>query len=133
MKKVDITAAFGCSDDDAKLALQIVNGLVDDDLSQFPKTKQWVSSCYQKPNDAEIQLSCLDELLNTYGSETLFTNEWIDAYHGYARALYLNVGDAYVKTIIRDNKRERWFLGSYGDFIDIEQGKRFDGGIVEFI
>lgn len=133
MKKSDIAAAFDCSDDDAKLALQIMNGLIDfDDLSRFPKTEQWISSCYHKPNDTEIQLHCLDELLDTYGVEVLSTNEWIDSYYMYIRASYLNTGDTYTSTIILDHKKNRWLLSSWGDFVEAEEGREFDDGCVEF-
>ena len=63
----------------------------------LPVTAKWIRSCYNMPTVTEIKLAALNELLETFGVETIhpegdemFTDVWCE---------YLNAGDTYTTTL----------------------------------
>lgn len=133
MKATDIAKVFDVSLDDAKLALKIVNWKVKptDFPDRFPKTCDYYK--YRDTDamfgtDCECRLAALDELLTTCGVETIDTSEHIDRYWFHCRACYLNTGDTYNTTILFDTKKDRFYLTSWGDFVESLEGKKDDNG-----
>ena len=63
---------------------------------EFPKTFQWVRSCYNRPKKNEIKMEMYNELIEGCGVEAIHptetkNSEYID---------YINVGDPYIPTIV---------------------------------
>jgi hypothetical protein len=132
MKAADIAEAFDVSLDDAKLALKIINWKVKptDLPDRLPKTDDEFR--YLDTDKFGIDCSCrlaaLDELLGTHGVESIRTTEHIDRYWFDCRACYLNTGDTYNTTILFDTKKDRFYLTSWGDFVESLEGKKDDNG-----
>jgi hypothetical protein len=114
VKAQDISDCMDCSLFEANLALLIMRGRVDP-LShprRFPKTCEWVNTCYNSPRASEVKLCALDELLRTHGVEALSTED------AHCAAEYLNTGCTYATTILLDHVHGRWRLTSWGDFYE---------------
>lgn len=132
MKAEQIAEAFDVSLDDAKLALKIINWKIKptDLPDKFPRTCETYQYLDTDSfgNDCECRMAALDELLETCGVEPIRTSEYIDPYYGEIRASYLNTGDTYCSTILLDHKKDRFYLTSFGDFVESLDGKKDDNG-----
>jgi len=139
MKAEQIAEAFDVSLDDAKLALKIMNWKVKptDFPDKLPKTcdqyrylDTQFGDLYDRDfgADCSCRLTALDELLGTFGVEPIRTTEHIDRYWFDCRACYLNTGDTYNTTILFDTKKDRFYLTSWGDFVESLEGKKDDNG-----
>jgi len=132
MKATDIAKVFDVSLDDAKLALKIVNWKVKP--TELPDRLPKTCDQYKYLDtdrfgaDCSCRLDALDELLGTFGVEPIRTTEHIDRYWFDCRACYLNTGDTYNTTILFDTKKERFYLTSWGDFVESLDGKKDDNG-----
>lgn len=120
-----ISEAFRVTLFEANLAILVVRGRVTEDKfplvfrRRFPKTCEWLEQCYHKPLRVEVKLLMLDELLDTCGVEPISDERFhVDRYHGSIVASYLNTGDTYATTILRDHIDYVWRMTSYGDFIE---------------
>lgn len=123
MKKIEeitteeIRQAFKCDSLAARIANDLLNletrfardTILSTFESVFPQTNKWVLMCYHAPSDMEILMSALNELLGCYGVEALIVNEEI-------RADYLNTGDTYTLTIVRDINSNDMYLTTWGDY-----------------
>lgn len=88
----------------------------DIDPATFPKTEAWIRQCYNMPSDTELQMSALNELIDGYGVEGLGEGSWRERYTPPFE--YINMGDTYNATIIRDNRNGKFFVGCYGDVVE---------------
>lgn len=121
IKAQAIADTFGVSLFSANLALLIIRGRVKpaDHPARFPKTAAWLNRCYHQPHSTEIKLAALDELLGTYGVETIdVPGAWVSKFYGSAVASYLNTGDTYRCTLLIDHDSCRWKLTSWGDWFE---------------
>lgn len=121
MKAERIAEAFDVSLQEAKLALKIMKGQVSviDHPERFPKTCEWVRSCFSAPPQNEVALKALDELLDTCGVEGIeHDGIYVDSYHRHFVGSYLNTGDTYTTTIVLDHINNEWLLTSWGDFYE---------------
>ena len=132
MKATDIAKAFDVSLDDAKLALKIINWRVKptDLPDKLPNTCDQYKylDTDRLGADCSCRLDALNELLGTFGVEPIRTTEHIDRYWFDCRACYLNTGDTYNTTILFDTKKDRFYLTSWGDFVESLDGKKDDNG-----
>lgn len=83
-------------------------------LNDYEQTAEWVSRCYNRPHDCEIQLSIMAEILHASGycgSEAHF-----DGCDVQPLFSYLNAGDTYGMTIIEEDGE--FGISSYGDMIE---------------
>jgi hypothetical protein len=104
---------------DRKTALRIrgvVKGTINpDDETLFPQTDRWIRQCYHRPDDVSLQLSALNELINGFGVEGLGKNDRAPYTPPFE---YINTGDTYNTTIIRDNRKDRFFISTWGDVVE---------------
>ena len=134
MKATDIAEVFDVSLDDAKLALRIMNWKVKptDLPDKLPKTYDQYRyldlDTEMFGTNCECRLTALNELLGTFGVEPIRTSEHIDGFWFDCRACYLNTGDTYHTTILFDTKKDRFYLTSWGDFVESLDGKKDEGG-----
>jgi hypothetical protein len=67
-------------------------------------------------------LNAIDSLLQAHGIETIRqSNVDHDSYWFDTRAIYVNMGDTYVNTVLYDIRRYRYEIISVGDFIEREE------------
>jgi hypothetical protein len=121
MQASRIKESFRVTGFEANLALLIIRGRVDPlaHPRRFPATARWAGSCYHQPRRSEIKMAALDELLGGCGVEAISDERfYVDRYHGSIVATYVNTGDTYSPTILRDNLTGKYRLTSWGDFYE---------------
>lgn len=103
MKASELKAAFpGLSD-------AVVRGLI----------KDFNHAISEGPELIERALQAASELIGGFGVEALQPeNAHVDEYWFSTVALYVNMGDAYAKTILYDTENGTFEIGSWGDFIE---------------
>lgn len=87
---------------------------------KFPKTVAWVRSCYNQPSCREIRLQALNEAIDGFGVETIGD---VNNYPPVIHAEYVNTGDTYSPTVVRDNATGRYILTTWGDFMERNERK----------
>lgn len=73
----------------------------------------------------------LNTLLSGYGVEAVTGEEYKKGYWANILFLYVNMGEAYVNTIIYDTEKEEFIASSWGDYYeenyaDMEDGEEFE-------
>lgn len=102
-------AELKLTDDQVARIREIVAGDVDmTDPGKFPKTADWVRQCYNCPSLHELTMSALDEVVETYGVESITTSGGV--------LEYLNAGDTYAVTLLFWRGLLR--VGCYGDIVE---------------
>ena len=122
MLKKNFMAAFPeVSSDDTDLCFRLMYG--DRYARGFPKdeelpenTRAWLKKCHNRPPKSELALEAINEIIGGHGTEGIYSTRWIDSYHCDVRGAYVNMGDVYATTILRDHQLSRWWLTSLGDF-----------------
>lgn len=68
----------------------------------------------------EKQMAILNSVLEGYGVEAIRGDTW-DRYFTDACALYINMGEAYVPTILYDVCRKRFLVSTWADWVEKHQ------------
>lgn len=72
-----------------------------------------------KESDPEQIMTQMNELLGTYGIESLTDeNAWVSHYWMYTIAIYLNCGDTCDTTILYDCEEKSFHIESWGNFYE---------------
>lgn len=69
------------------------------------------------PSDVDEALEVANQILKGYGVEPL-RGEFRGGYYGDTEALYINFGDTYDNTLLYDTRTEKWFVTTWGDFVE---------------
>lgn len=73
---------------------------------------------------AEAAMAKIDKLIEGYGVESLQPeNAHVNSFWLSTVALYVNMGDTYTATIIYDTENKKWYLTTWGDFLEIWERK----------
>jgi len=97
-----------------------VRGLVKEDIDpeEFESVQKWIRECYNRPSQDELIMEALNEVLDGCGPEAIEGSEYVDSYHRYFVASYVNMGDTYAGTVILDHRSGRYLLGTWGGFVE---------------
>lgn len=98
-----------------------VKGLLDQtiDPDDFDSVQNWCRQCYNEPPQFDKVLCALNEVLDGHGVEGIEREDaWVDSYHGRFIASYVNMGDTYAATIVRDSETGKFLLTTWGDFVE---------------
>lgn len=87
------------------------------DPEVFGSVRSWIRQCFHRPSDTELIMVACNEILEGFGVECL-RGEWLDDFHHDIQASYVNMGDCYLTTVIRDHMRERWLMTTIGDLVE---------------
>lgn len=89
------------------------------DPKQYESVQDWIRQCYNEPNHDEQVMCALNELIGGYGIEAIREDgAWIDNYHGDIAATYINQGDTYAMTIIRDSRTGLFHITDIGTYLE---------------
>ncbi len=106
----------------AKLINNLLGGKIEITGNKlFPVTNKWINDCYNPPSKMELIMSTLNETLNLYGVESIECNKYINNYWQHCIAIYLNTGDTYCNTILYRTDKEKFYITSWGDFVENNQ------------
>lgn len=98
------------SKQDALTIVKLVNGTLDPET--LDAGRQRVSECYNRPDDTDLILTCINKILGGYGVEGA---EWR---HGaiYSRDFisYVNMGDTYKTTILYHPETCEFMVSDWG-------------------
>ncbi len=83
------------------------------DPESFDSVDRWVRQCYHRPNQNELIMAALDELLGGFGVECI-REDCDDS----PAADYINQGDSYNTTILYCHIRDRFIVACWGDYIE---------------
>lgn len=108
-------------DGDRKAALRL-RKLLDGRLDPrtFDSVEKWVRQCYNEPKYHELMMCAANELLGGHGVEILrLEGQWLNMFYGDIFAEYVNYGDPYVHTLIRDCEYDTYHVAAYGDYLEL--------------
>ncbi len=88
----------------------LIKGRVKPD--QYKSVQCWIEQCYNPPSYQEQVELAINEVLEGYGVEAIFKGG------RYPEVVYINLGDTYTTTLVYDYSRERWYLTSWGDYVE---------------
>ncbi len=66
-------------------------------------------------------LKIADKILQGHGVEAIRAEGARDSYYMDTVALYVNMGDTYAATLIYDVPRDRWWVTTWGDWLEAEE------------
>jgi len=108
--------------DGIKLILikRIINKEIEsNELELFDSNAKWIMQCYNRPNDTELSMNALNELIEGFGTEAIKNeNAYVNKYYSDCIGIYVNMGDSYAMTIIYDTNENEFLITSWGDFIE---------------
>ena len=81
---------------------------------EFKSVIEWVAQCYNEPSNSEMIMCAINEVMEGYGIEPL-NDTCGECYSDIAE--YINVGDPYINTIIRETNGN-FVCASWGDYIE---------------
>ena len=88
-------------------------------LKQFKANKPLIKQCFNPLRSINLEMNALNELLDGYGIEPIKNEKiWINSYWQNCIALYINMGDSYLMTIVYDTREEKFLLTTHADFIE---------------
>lgn len=86
---------------------------------KYRSVQNWMSQCFNRPNDHELILCAINQILEGHGVECIRDeNVYVSRYYGDVIAEYINMGDTYLMTIVYDTAREKFLICSWGDFYE---------------
>lgn len=101
--------------DTAKRIRGLMDGSIDPDTSEA--VQRWVRQCFNEPSRTEKAMCAIDEAYETHGVEAV-EGPWGNGWGHNIYAVYCNTGDTYCTTILYCNKRRRFMLTSWGDYVE---------------
>ena len=117
---------LGITEEDVKLIEYLApkdywdwQGLRDEFQEKFPQTDGYLMQCHHMPNKPDIIMEMFNELLGGFGVEAIRSErKWLNSYYGDCFATYVNMGDTYDITILRNNKNGKFMVTSWGNFVE---------------
>lgn len=74
-----------------------------------------------KENIVDELMECANKLLLAYGIEAIYSEIWRNGYWCNIQALYVNMGDPYIPTIVYDVGKSKFYLMCWGDYVFKEE------------
>ena len=94
---------------------ELLNGHLDP--TRFTSVQTLIARCHHEPDREDLVLEACNELLDGFGIEAL-RGAWLNDRHSDVQASYVNLGDSYIPTVIRDHARGCWLVDTTGDFVE---------------
>lgn len=92
------------------------------ELSDLLRTAEpgYYSTSVEVGRDVESALEAANEVMGdgAFGTEAINGESFENGFFAYAEALYINTGDTYNATIVYDVREGRFFVTSWGDWLE---------------
>lgn len=86
----------------------------------YASVQKLMAECHHKPDYQYRLETALNEIAGTYGAEATFSTDSCTR----PAAVYLNTGDTYAATLLYDVDRNRWYVTSWGDWVETAERTR---------
>lgn len=91
--------------------------------NSYESVKKWCAQCYNEPSYDEKVMCALNEVLEGFGVEVIDTENarkpiYVNSFYRYFTHEYINMGDTYTPTIIRNCDSGRFMVGTWGDIAE---------------
>lgn len=83
------------------------------DTRSYASVQQWEAQCFHPPKYSERLMCAINEITGGHGVEAITRSGAI-----YPSHEYINMGDCYTATVIRDCNTGRIFVGDIGTIIE---------------
>ena len=98
----------------AILCRKVIHGTLDPQVAS-PACAAWVRHCYWEPDNVAQIMEALNELTNGFGVEAIFCEGGSVTQPNLE---YINQGDTYNATILRNPDTGRIWVGCWGDVVE---------------
>ena len=92
-------------------------------VDRFSAREIKAGSFARRFKSVDISLDFCNEAMNGHGVEAIRGHDYDDRYYGDVRALYVNMGDVYITTVLYDTKRKQWYLTDIGTWAERQGDK----------
>ncbi len=92
-------------------------------VDRFSAREIKAGSFARRFKSVDISLEFANEAMNAHGVEAIRGHDYDDRYYGDVRALYVNMGDVYITTVLYDTRKRRWYLTDVGTWAE-KQGDK---------
>lgn len=72
----------------------------------------------ERADRVDATLDLANRLMDAYGVEAV-RGDWVDRYYQDINTLYVNTGDTYNATLLYDTVKERFYLTTLGDWVEM--------------
>jgi hypothetical protein len=93
------------------------------ELALHPAGAARIAECLHSPKTYDVRMHVLDSIAETHGVE--YINHRDDTFTQAQGLDYLNTGDTYALTIIRNCATGRYRVASWGDIVERDRGFMF--------
>lgn len=93
----------------------------DDARDEAKKLRAALVDWWDRKADTDDVLKTANKILGGHGVEAVRAEGAWDSYYVDIVALYVNMGDTYVATLIYDIDKNRWWITSWGDWLEAEE------------
>ena len=93
------------------------------DPLEYPGVAAWVGQCFNPPRRCELVMAAVNEEIGGFGVEAI-RGRFVDSFFQDIQAEYVNLGDTYDMTILRDNETGNYRLTSWGDWVEANDKRR---------
>lgn len=108
--------------DTASCVRGLIDGMIDPE--DFESVQKWIDQCGgSKPRRHEMVMEAINEILDSCGVEAI-RGRHVDRFHYDCQAIYVNTGDIYCNTVIRDNETGRFLIDNVGGWIERNERSR---------
>lgn len=112
--KKRLMESLGITSEKAELVRRLIRKKVKTrDASLFPETAKWLAQCCNEPTYRERLMSCLNEVIQGHGVESIEGNDW-----KWPSATYINTGDTYSPTLLLDWQKGTISLTTWRDWVE---------------
>ena len=82
--------------------------------TDYESVKEWESQCYLYPSYGERLMCAINEIIGGYGVDAIYKNDG----DGTPAFEYVDMGDPYTVTILRNMRTGRITVGAWGDIVE---------------
>ena len=79
--------------------------------------------CSRRPKSVDVTLDYINEVTQAHGVEAIRSTINNGGYYQDIAALYVNMGDVYITTVLYDTKRRQWYLTDIGTWAERQGDK----------
>ena len=105
----------GFAQDESEQISGLVNGTISPSI--YESVRKWIGQCFNEPEHSEQIMVAINEIMGGFGVEPI-RGDYVDSFYQDIQAEYINMGDTYDITILRDSQTGDYEITSFGDWVE---------------